>query len=146
MFWENVKKIDPFKLGYQNTPLSDDCLMHIFHQLPSADRIRIERGKIIHFFLTVWYCFNVYKLDILVYKCTQNFFNNYGVQEMENIKWTILVSCETTGFIMFYVELLIWHKQNICIIRKILFRCDSYLNEVNLSLEPYHLHQITSKY
>lgn len=42
-------------LGYGKNEISiqklnDDCLMHIFLKLPIVDRIRMERGKYIHFF------------------------------------------------------------------------------------------------
>lgn len=33
--------------------LNDDCLIHIFLQLPIIDRIRIERGKHINFFIVL---------------------------------------------------------------------------------------------
>lgn len=47
-----VKKEKTTKLGAETVRkdseienLNDDCLLHIFHYLPIADKIRIERGK-----------------------------------------------------------------------------------------------------
>lgn len=43
-----------YNLGYREDEISiqklnDDCLMHIFFELPIIDKIRLERGKYIHF-------------------------------------------------------------------------------------------------
>ena len=65
--------------------LTDDCLIYIFLELPLRDRIRIEGGNHIHFLFHNINIVSKYINLIFMYMCTENFFNNCSVQEMERI-------------------------------------------------------------
>ncbi|XP_071872648.1 putative RNA-binding protein EEED8.10 [Bombus fervidus] len=90
--------------------LNDDCLIHIFLQLPIIDRIRIERVCKRWKALSQESWSSVKRLDISM--------------------WSL--SCLNRKEI------------STCTIRKVLLRCGSYLNEINLSIISYPLRQSTA--
>ncbi|KAK1137913.1 hypothetical protein K0M31_002407 [Melipona bicolor] len=106
-----------YNLGYVQEDISiqtlnDDCLMHIFLQLPIVDRIRIERVCKRWKALSQESWYSVKRLDL---------------------------SYSTWGFLSGINR----SEISICTIRKVLLRCGSYLNEINLSLVPCYLRQST---
>ncbi|XP_076626182.1 putative RNA-binding protein EEED8.10 [Colletes latitarsis] len=91
--------------------LNDDCLMHVFLQLPIVDRIRIERVcKRWRAVIQESWC-KVKKLDISCMRSSAS-----------------------------YIERSKLNKNGL---RKVLLRCGRFLNEIDLSLAPYSLHEST---
>lgn len=69
--------------------LNDDCLIHIFLQLPIIDRISIERGK--HLFIILFHAQSSFGINL--------FFDDYSMQTMESSEPRILVQRKEIGFI-----------------------------------------------
>ncbi|XP_012168725.1 SCF E3 ubiquitin ligase complex F-box protein pof2 [Bombus terrestris] len=90
--------------------LNDDCLIHIFLQLPIIDRIRIERV------CKRW-------------------------KALSQESWS---SVKRLDLSMWGLSGLNRREISTCTIRKVLLRCGSYLNEINLSIVPYPLRQSTA--
>ncbi|XP_050580930.1 uncharacterized protein LOC126917741 [Bombus affinis] len=90
--------------------LNDDCLIHIFLQLPIIDRIRIERV------CKRW-------------------------KALSQESWS---SVKRLDLSMWGLSSLNRREISTCTIRKVLLRCGSYLNEINLSIVPYPLRQSTA--
>lgn len=90
--------------------LNDDCLIHIFLQLPIIDRVRIERVCKRWKALSQESWSSVKRLDLSMWGLS-------GLNQRE---------ISTSA------------------IRKVLLRCGSYLNEINLSIVPYPLRQSTA--
>ncbi|XP_060815010.1 uncharacterized protein LOC132906659 [Bombus pascuorum] len=90
--------------------LNDDCLIHIFLQLPIIDRIRIERV------CKRW-------------------------KALSQESWS---SVKRLDISMWSLSCLKRREISTCTIRKVLLRCGSYLNEINLSIVSYPLRQSTA--
>ena len=127
--------------------LNDDCLMHIFCHLPIIDKIRAERGKYIHF---CSYSINIVLkyikwIFMYIYVSVHRIFSTILVCK----RWKALI--KKSWYNMKRLDLLytMWgsladingREVTIHMIRKILYRCGSYLNEVDLSLVPCYVHQ-----
>ncbi|KAK9298503.1 hypothetical protein QLX08_008183 [Tetragonisca angustula] len=108
----DIHNLDYVQNNISIQTLNDDCLMHIFLQLPIVDRIRIERVCKRWKALSQESWHSVKRLDL-----------SYSI-------WGSLSGINRKEI-------------SICTIRKVLLRCGSYLNEINLSLVPCHLRQST---
>ncbi|KAF3426545.1 hypothetical protein E2986_06903 [Frieseomelitta varia] len=122
--------------------LNDDCLMHIFCYLPIMDRIRLERGKYIHFcsysinivlkymkWIFMYIYVSVHRIFSTIVVCKR--WKSLIINSWYNTKKLDLRSCMSSSFADRNNR-----HMSLNMLRKILFRCGSYLNEVDLSSVP----------